>query len=82
MAKPILVVKIPHETFENKEDGNELGSILIKRFKILTNYEYHVILYFSDEKNIDPKFEVFNSENATELNIDELQQNILNIINK
>lgn len=71
MAKPILIVKIPQET--NDKHLNLIVDKLSK-FEEL-NKEYHVLICTDNSEEL--AFEVLNSTNASDIDLEELKQTLL-----
>jgi hypothetical protein len=75
MSKPIFLIQIPHHYFLSHRDKMEEGLKDLKQ----QLHDYHVLMA-GDSTITSAKFQCFNSNDATEMRIDEIQEMILNKI--
>ena len=79
MAKPILIVRVPNESFEAMSSEKEQGTYVDDGMKRID--DYHVIVV-NDGSIEEIKFEAFNDKDFKEIQLDELKKHIESIISK
>jgi hypothetical protein len=76
MSKPIFIIRFPEMSFEDGEKAIEHVKTTVKEHL----HDYHVLPVV--DRTIDSiQFECFNSPH-TEIEFEELKENVLNLINK
>lgn len=75
MSKPIFLIQVPHHYFLSDRDKMEE---VLKDLKQQL-HDYHVLMV-GDNTITSAKFQCFNSNDATEMRINEIQEMVLNKI--
>ena len=78
--KPIFVIKLPIAHLDN--ETKQLAISQVDKFKTINDIkeQYHVLFSIHGENIYEVMFELYNSDNATSLDIDNLQEEILKFI--